>query len=126
MKAATTIARVLMGILFLFASITYLFGLIEPPPQTGAIKTFSDGLEASRYIMPTVKIVELLCGIAFLVGRFVPLATVLIAPIVVNIVGVHAFLAPEGLPIAVFLVVAWGLVAYSHRASAAPLFKAKS
>ena len=124
MKIVTFVGRVLMGLLFLFASITYLFKLIEPPPLTGAMKTFNDGLDASVYLMPAVKIVELLCGIAFVVGRFVPLATVLIAPIIVNIVLVHAFLAPEGLPVAVFLVVANALVAFRYREAYRPLFKA--
>ncbi len=123
-KIATIIVRILMGLLFLFASITYLFKLITPPPLTGAMKTFSDGIEASVYLMPTVKVVELLCGTAFVVGRFVPLATVLISPIIVNIVLVHAFMAPEGLPVAVFLVFANAFVAYQHRESYRPLLKA--
>lgn len=123
MRIATIILRTLMGLLFLFASITYFFKLITPPPLTGAMKTFNDGLEAAVYLMPTVKVIELLCGLAFVLGRFVPLATILIAPIIVNIVGVHTFLAPEGLPTAVFLVVAFAFVAYSQRDAFKPLLK---
>lgn len=123
MKIATAIVRVLMGLLFLFASITYWFKLIEPPPLTGAMKTFNEGLEASVYLMPTVKLVELLCGAAFVVGRFVPLATVLISPIIVNIVLVHGFMAPEGLPVAAFLVFANGFVAYQNRDAYKPLLR---
>ncbi len=124
MKITVILVRSLMGLLFLFASITYLFKLITPPPPIGAMKVFSDGLEASRYLMPTVKVLELVCGLAFLSGRFVPLATVVMAPIIINILLVHAFLGPEGLPIAVFLVLANGLLAYHHRDSFKPLFKA--
>jgi len=123
-KIAVVVVRTLLGLLFLFASITYLFGLITPPPPTGAMKTFTDGLEAARYLLPVVKVVELLCGIAFVTGRFVPLAAVLIAPIVVNIVLVHAFLAPEGLPLAGFLVFALAVLAWRHRESYRPLFRA--
>lgn len=124
MKWAVIVVRSLMGLLFLFASVTFLFKLITPPPPTGSMKTFSDGLEASVYLMPTVKVVELLCGLAFLSGRFVPLATVLIAPIVLNILGVHLFLAREGLPLAVFLVLATAFLAWQHRDSYKPLFRA--
>jgi putative oxidoreductase len=106
-----------------FASVTYIFKLITPPEPTGAMKIFSTGLEASIYLMPTVMIVEFMCGIAFLSGRFVPLAAVLIAPVIVNIFFIHVFLAPEGLPVAVFLVLATGFVAYHHRESYKPLFK---
>jgi uncharacterized membrane protein YphA (DoxX/SURF4 family) len=125
MKITVTIARVLMGLLFLFASITYLFKLITPPPLTGDMKIFNDGLMASGYMMPTVKVIELLCGLAFVTGFFVPLAAVVITPVIVNIVLVHAFLAPEGLPVAAFLVVALLFIAYYHRDSYRPLFKAK-
>lgn len=123
MKTAVIIVRSLMGLLFLFASITLLFKLITPPEATGAMKIFNDGLEASVYLMPTVKIIELICGIAFLSGRFVPLATVLIAPIIVNIFLVHAFLGPEGLPVSIFLVLANSFVAYNHRDSYKSLLK---
>ena len=123
MKIARVVVRTLMGLLFLFASTTYLFELITPPPLTGAMKVFNEGLDASVYLMPTVKIVELLCGLAFVLGRFVPLATVLISPVIVNIVLVHAFMAPEGLPVAAFLVFANAFVAWGHRDVFRPLFR---
>jgi DoxX. len=124
MRIALIIVRSLMGLLFLFSSITFLFKLITPPEPTGAMKIFSTGLEASVYLMPTVKIIELMCGIAFLSGKFVPLAAVLISPIIVNIIFIHAFLGPEGLPLAIFLVLANSFVAYNYRESYKPLFKA--
>lgn len=123
MRIAVIIVRTLMGLLFLFASITYLFKLITPPPLTGAMKVFNDGLEAARYLMPVAKVIELICGLAFVTGRFVPLATVLIAPIIVNIFFVHLFLAPEGIPVAVFLVCANAFLAYYHREAYKPLLK---
>lgn len=123
MKAAAIILRSLMGLLFLFASITFFLRLITPPPPTGAMKLFSDGMAASIYLLPTVKAIELLCGVAFLTGRFVPLATVLIAPIIVNITLLHAFLDPKGLPVALFLVLANSFVAYANRESYKPLLR---
>ena len=123
MKIAMIIMRSLMGLLFLFSSITFLFKLITPLEPTGAMKIFSTGLQASIYLMPTVKIIELLCGIAFLSGRFVPLAAVLISPIIVNIFFIHIFLGPEALPIAIFLVLGNSFVAYYHRESYKSLLK---
>ena len=119
------LVRSLMGLLFVFASVTYFFKLITPPPPTGAMKVFNDGLEASVYLMPTVKVIELVCGVAFLSGRFVPLASVLIAPIIVNIFLISVFLiGAQGLPLAVFVVLANGFLAYYHRDSYRPLFRA--
>ena len=124
LKVALIIVRTLMGLLFLFASITYFFHLMPPPPTTGAMKVFNDGLMASRYLMPTAKTVELLCGLAFVTGRFVPLAAVLIAPIIVNILLISVFMGPEGLPVSVFLVLADAFIAYYHWDRFRPLLQA--
>ena len=125
MRIAMILVRSLMGLLFVFASVTYFFKLITPPPLTGAMKVFNDGIEASRYLMPTVKVIELVCGLAFLSGRFVPLASVLIAPIIVNILLINVFLiGPQGFPLAAFVVLANAFLAYYHRDRYRPLFRA--
>ena len=123
MKIAMYIVRTLMGLLFIFSSVTYLTGLIQPPPMEGPIKEFNDGLAASGYFMPLLKITELICGILPLSGRFVPLALVVLAPIVVNIFFVHLTIAREGLPIAVIVVAMELFLAYYYRDAFAPLFK---
>ncbi len=125
MKIAMIIVRTLMGLLLLFASIVVLFNLVPKPELTGAVKTFNDGMDAAPYFVPLLKVTELLCGIAFLSGRFVPLATVVIAPVIVNIFLFHTFLDRSGLPVAVFLVLANIFVAYYYRKSYAPLLTAK-
>lgn len=125
MRIAVIIVRVLVGLLFLFASITYFLNLIPAPEQTGNAKIFNDGLAASGYIMPVVKVFELLCGLAFVTGWFVPLAVVVIFPIVLNILLVHTYLIPEGLPVAVVLFAAILFLAYAHREKYEPLFEAK-
>jgi len=106
MKIATIIVRVLIGLLLLFASISYFFHLTPEPETTGNFKAFNVGLMASTYIMPLAKSIELLCGIAFVTGRYVTLANILILPITVNILFINYFLAPQGLPIAVLLFLA--------------------
>lgn len=126
MKIAVIIVRSLMGLLLLFASVTYLFKLFTPPPATGAMKTFNDGLEASVYLLPTAKVIELICGIAFLAGRFVPLAAVVIFPIVVNILLINVFIMPEGIVMGALLMLANLFVVYYHLESYKSLFKAKA
>ena len=125
MKIAVIIVRVLMGLLFLFASIVVLFKLVPQPEQTGNVKIFMEGVNASGYLMPLIKITELLCGIAFVAGRFVPFATVVIAPIIVNIFFFHAFVDTSGLPVAVFLVLANIFLAYANWDKFKPILEAK-
>ncbi|MXV16035.1 DoxX family protein [Hufsiella ginkgonis] len=124
MKIAMIVVRSLMGLLLLFASVTYLFKLFPVPAMEGAIKTYNEGLAVVN-MMFYVKIIELICGIAFLTGRFVTLAVVVIFPIILNIVLFHAVVQPAGLPAGVFLLVGNLFIAYYYRKNYAPLFSMK-
>lgn len=125
MKIAIIIVRTLVGLLFLFASIAYWLNVFPQPEFTGNPKTFMDGLAASGYILPVVKFFELLCGLAFVSGRFVALAVVLIFPIAVNILFVHIFILPEGLPIAILLFAGILFLAYANLEKYKPFLEPK-
>lgn len=124
MKIAVIIVRVLMGLMFAFASIVVLFKLVPQPEQTGNVKIFMDGMTASVYMMTTIKVIELICAVAFLSGKFVPLATVVIFPITVNILLFHVFVEPEGLLVAILLMIGNLFLAWHYRNKYKPLFKA--
>lgn len=124
MKIAVIIVRVLMGLMFAFASIVVLFELVPQPEQTGNVKIFMDGMAASVYMMTTIKVIELICAVAFLSGKFVPLATVVIFPITVNILLFHVFVEPEGLLVAILLMIGNLFLAWHYRNKYKPLFKA--
>lgn len=115
MKVTVIIIRVLLGLLFIVSSLGFFFNLMPPAELGEGAKLFFSGLIASKYVMPVVKTIELLAGIAFLTGRFVPLATVIIFPITLNIVLFHAFLAPEGMAVPLFLLLGNLFLAYSYR-----------
>jgi uncharacterized membrane protein YphA (DoxX/SURF4 family) len=126
MKIAMVVVRTLQGLVFVFASIVVLLNLVPKPELTGAVKEFNEGIEATGYFITVLKVTELLCGIAFVSGYFVPLATVVIAPIIVNIFLFHAFVDPTGLPVAIFLVLANIFVAYYYRKAYVPLLTANA
>lgn len=125
MKIAIIIVRLLTGLIFLFASIIVLFNLMPQPEMKGNAKLFMDGLMATGYFMTLLKITELVCGIAFVSGRFVPLATVVIFPVTLNILCYHAFVAPEGLPVAIPLMLGNLFLAYACRNNYKTLLAAK-
>ncbi len=125
MKIAIVIVRTLIGLLFLLASVTYFLNLAPQPELDGKMKLFSEGMAAAGYLLFLVKTIELLCGIAFVTNRYVALALVLIAPIAVNILLIHAFLAPAGLPMATPLFLGLLFLAYAYRKHYEPLFIAK-
>lgn len=119
MKIATIIVRLLMGAMFLFASVMfflmYYFKVGSMPELKGNQKLFMDGITATGYFLPLLKITELTCGLAFVSGFFVPLAAVVIFPITLNILFYHAFLDPSGLSVAVPLMAANLFLAYACR-----------
>lgn len=101
MKIVTIVVRVLIGLLLLFASISFFLKLVPEPVTTGDFKAFQLGLVASTYLMPLAKAVELLCGLSYVTGKYVTLANIIIMPITLNILLINYFLSPEGLPIAI-------------------------
>ena len=130
MKIAMIVIRTLIGLLFLFASTTYflmVMGVFPAPPMEGAVKTFNEGLAASGYFFTLLKITEFVCAILLLTGRFVPLALVILSPIIINIFMVHFFLdrAMPGPVIAIFLVLATIFLAYFYRDAFKPLLTSK-
>ncbi|WP_159468054.1 DoxX family membrane protein [Dyadobacter sp. 3J3] len=122
MKIAVIIVRVLMGLMFLFASIAYFFKLIPPQELSGPMKLFNEGLVASGYFMQFLKAVELIAGLLLVAGLFLPLTAIIIFPITINIFMVHVFLAPQGIPIAIFMLAGNLFLAWYYRKSYATLF----
>lgn len=98
------IARLLLGLIFFASGLVGLLNLVPPPPDLPErLKAFNEGMMASGYFFPMLKLTETLCGLLLLSGFFVPLALVILAPIVLNIFLVHASMAPSGLPLAAVL-----------------------
>ncbi len=105
MKYVDIAAHILLGLVFTVFGLAGLFNLIPQPELDQEAAFFMQGLSANAYFMIVLKLVEVVVGILILVRRFVPLALVLLAPVVVHIFLFHVFLAPEGIPMAVALVV---------------------
>jgi putative oxidoreductase len=126
MKIAMIVIRTLMGLLLLFASVVFLFkiNMGKMPAMSEDAMAYNKGL-ATVHIMNIVKVIELLCGLMFVSGRFVTLANIVIFPIVINILLFHATLAPSGVPAAAFLLVGCLFLAYYYRKNYAPLFSVK-
>lgn len=125
LKIIALLARILLGALFAFASLSYFLKMETPPPE-GGMKTLSDAITATIYILPFAKVIELICSVAFLTNRFVPLAAILISPIILNIACIIWFFDRSMLPIAIFLIVANSLIAWHHREAYRPLLRTRA
>ena len=87
---------------------------------------FLGALVEAGWLLPFVKTVEVGAGLLLLANRFVPLMLTLLAPIVVNIVGFHMFLAPDTIALTLVLLALTLYLAWTHRASYAPMLRAQA
>ena len=117
MSKAVLIARILLGIIFAFFGANYFLGLVEVPPPNEAAGSFMGALVATGYMFPIIKIIEIVGGVMLLAGFGVPLALLLLAPIVVNIVLLHVFLDTGGLPMSILVLVLEIFLAWAYRGS---------
>jgi putative oxidoreductase len=122
MKITALIARCLLGFVFLVFGLNGFLHFIPQPPMTGLALQFVMALALSHF-MAVVFLLQIIPAILLLINRYVPLALVLLGPVLANIVLFHAFMAPAGLPLPIILSVLWLLVAYYHRAAFFGLFQ---
>jgi uncharacterized membrane protein YphA (DoxX/SURF4 family) len=98
MGIVTLLARLLLGLVFTVFGANGFFHFLPMPPMQGKPLDLIMALVNSGYLMQVVFTVQIVCGVLLLLGLFVPLALVLLAPIIVNIVLFHAMLeAPQTL-----------------------------
>ena len=115
MKITMIVVRVILGLIFTTFSLAYFFNMMPEGDVNKRTELFITGLSASGYLMPLTKFIELFCGIAFLSGRFVPLASVVIFPIVLNIFLFHLFLEINGIMMSAVILAANLFLAYYYR-----------
>jgi putative oxidoreductase len=120
-KIAALIARILLGLVFLVFGMNGFLSFIPGPMPSGLAGQFLGVLTQSHYAF-VISTLQVVGGILLLVDRFVPLALTLLGPVIVNILFFHLLMAPPGLPIAIFVAILWGIVAFRHRQSFSGIF----
>jgi uncharacterized membrane protein YphA (DoxX/SURF4 family) len=118
-----TVARLFLGLIFTVFGLNFFLHFLPTPPPPPRAAAFAGALFASGYLFPLLKAIEVVAGIALLSGRLVPLALAVMAPIVINILGYHLFLAPDGLPIPLAILAAELYLARTYRAAFAPMLR---
>ena len=123
---ATAAARIVLGLVFLVFGLNGFLHLFPLPPMEGKAGQLVGGLVAGEYVFPLLFAIYTFAGTALVIGRFVPLALILLAPIVVNIVAIHLFLAPAGLPMSVGVLALELYLAWAYRAAFRPVLRARA
>lgn len=120
MKIVILIARLSLGLIcVVFGLNGFLNFLSMGPMPTGLAGQFIGALFLSHYYW-AVAAVQIISGVLLLVNRFVPLALVLLGPVIVNILLFHLFLSPAGIGLAIVATILWFIVFYGHRQLSLP------
>src|SRR5882762_4463699 len=115
MKIVTLIARLLLGLMFFVLGLNGFLNFLNMGPMpSGLAGQFVGALVLSHYFW-VVAALQVAGGALLLANRFVPLALVLLGPVIVNIICYHAFLNPIGAVPAAVVTVLWFIVFYAHR-----------
>src|SRR6059058_1414483 len=126
MKIATIIARVLLGLIFVvFGSNIFLHFIPMPPPPPGPVGDFTKALFVTHYLH-VVAVFQIVGGLLLLIGRFVPLGLLLLAPVIVNIDLVHILMDPSGLPMATVISILLVFLVWRYRDAFAGIVRPQS
>jgi uncharacterized membrane protein YphA (DoxX/SURF4 family) len=110
------IARILMGLAFTAFGFMGLFHLMpQPKDLPPAVTEFMGAMVHTHYFFPLLFGTQLVVGLLLLLSLFVPLALVLIMPVLVNIILYHIFLQPSGIVPGAILMVLELYLAWAYR-----------
>src|SRR5258705_13945008 len=115
MKIVSLVARLLLGLISLVFGLNGFLNFLNMGPMpSGLAGQFMGALFLSHYYY-VVAGLQVVGGVLLLVNRFVPLALVLLGPVIVNIILYHVFLNLSGAPVAAVVTVLWLIVFYGNR-----------
>jgi hypothetical protein len=120
MKYVLLASRLLLGLIFFIFGLNSILPFLHVPLPSGDALTWF-GIMAAHGWISFVGVIMIVAGLLLLVGRFIPLALTLLAPVIVNILLYHALLWPHGfIPAIVVTVLEVTLLIANYR-SFAPL-----
>ena len=113
MRWVILIARTLVGLAFVAASLAFFFGQMPQPENPNeAMQAFGTAMGPTKY-MTVVKVLELTGGILLVAGVLVPVGITILTPIVVNILLFELLIAKQPGP-GIILTLLCALLIYGY------------
>src|SRR5258708_11098467 len=125
MKIAVVVARILMGVVFVFFGLNGFLQFLKAPLPTGLAGQFLMALFQSHYVW-FICAVQIVGGVLLLLNRYLPLALALLRPVIVNIILYHLLLYPSAAQLAVVVTILWFCWFYRYRQNFSGLFVQKA
>ena len=124
MKIAGTIARYLLGFVFLVMGLNGFLQFMPPPPPAmipSDANVWTQLFFRTHYIWFTSG-VQVLSALLLLTNQYVRLAMIVLGGMLANILAFHILMWPQALPLALVALLLWLIVGWSIRESFGPLF----
>ncbi|WP_306601435.1 DoxX family membrane protein [Geothrix sp. 21YS21S-2] len=123
-QAAPIAARLVLGLLFTVTGLNGFLDFLPRPtaPMPEGAAAFAGAMMKTGYLLQLVAGTQVVAGVLLLLGRFVPLALTLLAPVIVNIICFHVFLLPSGIGPGMVALVLELYMAWTRRAAFRTLF----
>lgn len=83
------------GLQMIFWGLNGFFHLVPIPPSSDKINKFVEACIETKFLMPIVKIFEILFGICLIANFMVAVSLVTLAPILFVVTGLHVFHNPK-------------------------------
>jgi putative oxidoreductase len=125
MKIAVLVARILLGLIFVFFGLNGFLNFLHAPMPTGQAGQYV-GVMFGSFYMHFVFLVQLVGGVLLLSGQFIPLALVLLGPVLVNVLLFHISFQPAGLPPGLLSTLLWFIIFVGYRRSFTGVFAQKA
>lgn len=110
------LSRSVLALALLVIGLNNYTGFLSLPIVNTEGAQFIEALQQTGYLYYTVKVVETITALALLAGLFVPLATLFVFPVLLNILLFHIFVAPGiGIAIALVMLACSGYIFYAYR-----------
>jgi hypothetical protein len=123
-----TVPRVLLGLLFLVSAVDGFWWLatgahlIHPPTSERGV-AFETALQNAGFFWPLLKTVNLAGALSLLLNIVPAFGLALLAPVMTVIVLFQLVINPQGIPVAIILVVLGSLLVWAYRERYAALFR---
>lgn len=121
MKIFLMTLTAIYGLFWLVFGLNGFFHFFAIPAPSGEAATFMQALVDTGYVMPIVYGTQIIAGIMLLTRRFVPLALLILGPIVMNIMLYDLFLNSSGLVIGCILSAFYAILFFNDRQKFLPL-----
>ncbi len=123
MKIVALIARLLLNLLFVVFGLNGFLHFIPQPPQPPglALDYFMVMIKSHYMVLPFL--LQIAGGVLLLINRYVPLALVLLGPVIVNILWFHVLMAPAGIVAGLVVTILWLVVFFRVRTAFSGIFE---